>query len=260
MRMEDMVIASVDDHIVEPPDMFDNQLTAQQRANAPQVKEVNGNQVWVWDDLVKSNIGLNAVVGRPKNEWGMEPARFDHMRKAAYDVDARVDDMNANGTFSSLGFPTFPGFHGAFFLERARKDPNNAYAVLQAYNNWHIDEWCGKHPTRFIPLAIGAHVGRGRHGAGNRARARQGMPGRQLCLQPRRDGPARHSPAGVGAAVGNLRPRGRHAQLPYRLRHAGAASLPGVAHRGVDHRHADVPSPTRRPIGSPWRLSCATRT
>ena len=54
--------------------------------NAPQVQEINGNQVWVWDDLVKPNIGLNAVVGRPKNEWGMEPQRFDHMRKAAYDL------------------------------------------------------------------------------------------------------------------------------------------------------------------------------
>ena len=154
MRMEDMVIASVDDHIVEPPDMFDNQLTRSQRQNAPQIREINGNQAWVWDDLVKSNIGLNAVIGRPKNEWGMEPQRFDHMRKAAYDVDARVDDMNANGTFCSLGFPTYPGFHGAFFLERARKDPGNAREVLKAYNNWHIDEWCGKHPTRFIPLAL----------------------------------------------------------------------------------------------------------
>ncbi|HEX7036571.1 MAG TPA: hypothetical protein VF210_12395 [Pseudomonadales bacterium] len=27
MRMEDMVIASADDHIVEPPDMFENQLS-----------------------------------------------------------------------------------------------------------------------------------------------------------------------------------------------------------------------------------------
>jgi len=26
--------------------------------------------------------------------------------------------------------------------------------MLRAYNDWHIDEWCGKHPGRFIPLAI----------------------------------------------------------------------------------------------------------
>ena len=155
MEMEDMVIVSIDDHIVEPPDMFENQLTKSAQQNAPHiVEQENGGQIWVWDDLMRPNIGLNAVVGRPKNEWGMEPQRFDQMRKAAYDLDARVDDMNANGTFASLGFPTFPGFHGGMFIHRARKNPKNAYEVLKAYNNWHIDEWCGKAPTRFIPLAL----------------------------------------------------------------------------------------------------------
>ena len=27
---------------------------------------------------------------------------------------------------------------------------------MQAYNDWHIDEWCGTHPGRFIPLALPA--------------------------------------------------------------------------------------------------------
>ena len=26
--------------------------------------------------------------------------------------------------------------------------------MIQAYNDWHIDAWCGAHPGRFIPLAI----------------------------------------------------------------------------------------------------------
>ena len=118
------------------------------------VENDRGHQVWVWDDLSVVNIGLNAVVGRPKDEWGMEPARFDHMRKAAWDVDARVDDMNVNGVLASLCFPTFVRFDGRLFHERAKKDAKNAYRVLQAYNDWHIDEWCGKHPARFIPLAV----------------------------------------------------------------------------------------------------------
>jgi len=25
---------------------------------------------------------------------------------------------------------------------------------VQAYNDWHIDEWCGAHPGRFIPMAL----------------------------------------------------------------------------------------------------------
>ena len=48
-------------------------------------QEVEGGaEIWVWGDTKVINIGLNAVVGRPKNEWGMEPAQFSHMRKAAY--------------------------------------------------------------------------------------------------------------------------------------------------------------------------------
>ena len=151
MRMNDMVIASVDDHIVEPPGMFRHHLPS--GVAQPRVVEARGNEVWLWDDQVAVNIGLNAVVGRPKDEWGMEPARFEHLRRGAYDVDARVDDMNVNGVFASLCFGTFVRFDGRMFTERAKKDPKNAYRVLQAYNDWHIDEWCGAHPARFIPLA-----------------------------------------------------------------------------------------------------------
>ena len=152
MQMEDMVIASVDDHLIEPPDMFKHHLPAD--VEQPRVIEVEGGaEIWTWGDTNVINIGLNAVVGRPKNEWGMEPARFSHMRKAAYDVDARVDDMNVNGNFASLCFGTFIKFDSSTFLEPAKRDGKNAYRVLQAYNDWHIDEWCGAHPTRFIPLA-----------------------------------------------------------------------------------------------------------
>ena len=152
MQMNDLVIASVDDHLIEPPDMFKRHLPAD--VDQPRVVEIDGGaEIWTWGDTNVINIGLNAVVGRPKNEWGMEPTRFSHMRKAAYDVDARVDDMNVNGTFASICFGTFIKFDGSTFLEPAKRDPKNAYRVLQAYNDWHIDEWCGAHPTRFIPMA-----------------------------------------------------------------------------------------------------------
>ena len=29
-----------------------------------------------------------------------------------------------------------------------------ALAMVRAYNDWHIDEWCGTYPGRFIPLSI----------------------------------------------------------------------------------------------------------
>ena len=61
MQMEDMVIASVDDHIVEPPDMFQGHLPAD--VVQPHIVEEDGKQAWIWDDIVTTNIGLNAVVG-----------------------------------------------------------------------------------------------------------------------------------------------------------------------------------------------------
>ena len=36
----------------------------------------------------------------------------------------------------------------------AADDKDLALAVLRAYNDWHIDEWCGSHPGRFIPMGL----------------------------------------------------------------------------------------------------------
>ena len=38
MRLEDMIMVSVDDHIVEPPDMFEQHLTPDWKARAPKAR------------------------------------------------------------------------------------------------------------------------------------------------------------------------------------------------------------------------------
>lgn len=84
MNMEDMVIASVDDHIIEPPAMFDAHVPRELLAKMPQyVTGADGHAFWSWGPEGKTtfNIGLNAVVGRPKEEYGMEPANIDQMRR-----------------------------------------------------------------------------------------------------------------------------------------------------------------------------------
>src|SRR5205823_3914181 len=90
--------------------------------------------------------------GRPPEEYGMEPTSFDQLRPGTYDVHARIQDMNANGVLASMCFPSWPGLCGAVFFRQA--DKQIARVILQAYNDWHIDEWCGTYPGRFIPLAL----------------------------------------------------------------------------------------------------------
>ena len=155
MRLEDMIMISVDDHVVEPPDMFKNHLSAQYQDKAPKVTRLaSGCDVWEFNGQKLPNIGLNAVVGRVPEEYGMEPTSYDQLRKGCYDVHARVADMNANGVLGSLCFPSFPGFVGQ--LWSSCEDKKLAHVMLQAYNDWHVDEWCGSYPGRFIPLCMPA--------------------------------------------------------------------------------------------------------
>jgi predicted TIM-barrel fold metal-dependent hydrolase len=155
LNMEDMVIASVDDHIIEPPTMFDAHVPKDLLAKMPRyVTGADGHACWSWEPEGKTtfNIGLNAVVGRPKNEYGMEPANIDQMRRGTWDAKAHVDDMNVAGIFTSVCFPTFIGFDGSWLWQA--KDKALAERVVQAYNDWHLDEWCAPFPGRYIPTAV----------------------------------------------------------------------------------------------------------
>lgn len=153
VRTDDMILVSVDDHVVEPPDMFAGHLPAQYADAAPKVVTTEtGADVWVYDGATIPNIGLNAVAGRPREDYGTDPTSFDEIRPGCYDIDERVKDMNAGGVLGSLNFPSFPGFAGRIFDQSDDKDL--ALVMTRAYNDWHIDEWCGKHPGRMIPLAI----------------------------------------------------------------------------------------------------------
>ena len=152
MNKEDMILISVDDHIVEPPDMFKNHLPRKYIDDAPRlVHNPDGSDMWKFRDTVIPNVALNAVAGRPKEEYGLEPQGLDEIRPGCYRVDERVKDMNAGGILASICFPSFPGFAGRLF---ATDDPEFSVALVQAYNDWHIDEWCGAYPARFIPMAL----------------------------------------------------------------------------------------------------------
>lgn len=154
MHHDDMILISVDDHIIEPPDMFKNHLPAKYVDEAPRlVHNPDGSDTWQFRDTVIPNVALNAVAGRPKEEYGLEPQGLDEIRKGCYDAGERVKDMNAGGVLATMNFPSFPGFAARLF---ATEDAEFSLALVQAYNDWHIDEWCGSHPGRFIPMAIPA--------------------------------------------------------------------------------------------------------
>ncbi len=153
MNMNDLVLISVDDHISEPPDMYDRHLKGDDLATAPKLKTNDkGQAYWEYQGMKMPSVGLNAVVGRPLEEYGMEPTSFEQLRKGVYDVHERVRDMDVNGIAASLNFGTCVGFDGGKFHQAPDKD--QALVHLRAYNDWHVDEWCGAYPGRFIPCGL----------------------------------------------------------------------------------------------------------
>src|SRR5690348_13965521 len=106
-RSREYTIVSVDDHLVEPPETFVGRMPAKFAEQGPAIVELDdGSQVWKMDDRLIPNAGANANVGRPYSEYSHEPTRFDHMRRGAWDVDARIYDMDLAGIWASLCFPS----------------------------------------------------------------------------------------------------------------------------------------------------------
>ncbi|MEV0708712.1 amidohydrolase family protein [Nocardia aurea] len=153
MDMNDFILVSVDDHLVEPPDMFEHHIPAKYKDDVPKlIQRVDGTDAWVFEGQEATNVGLNAVAGRPPDEYGAEPTKLSEIREGCYDIHERIRDMNANGVLAAMNFPSYPQFCGQYFARA--KDKDLGLAVLRAYNDWHIDEWAGTYPGRMIPISL----------------------------------------------------------------------------------------------------------
>ncbi|MBI3227612.1 MAG: amidohydrolase [Mycolicibacterium cosmeticum] len=146
-------LISVDDHILEPPNLWVDRVAAKDRDRAPNMQtDDNGMDVWVYDGKKMPSSGLSAVVGKSKEEFSPEPLNYAEMRPGCYDAKARVEDMNQSGVLASLCFPTLPRFCGQLFMEAS--DREFGFQCLQIYNDWLVEEWCGAAPGRYIPLML----------------------------------------------------------------------------------------------------------
>ena len=166
-------IISVDDHVVEPPHVWQTWLPERFRAAGPRVERRGIGQMrhigggayeqtfdpdgrpadcWVFEDLVYIHKRHVAAVGYSRDEMTMTPMTYDEMRPGCYDVKARIADMDMNHTDMSLCFPTFPRFCGQAFTEATDRDLG--LACVTAYNDWMVEEWCGESDGHLIPLCI----------------------------------------------------------------------------------------------------------
>jgi predicted TIM-barrel fold metal-dependent hydrolase len=165
-------IISLDDHVIEPPDVWASRLPTRYRDVGPRVEELPEGKVvleggrfrerpgtdgvpvsyWRYEDLFMSVKRLSTAVGFPDDAVTLAGVRYDDIRPGCWQVGPRLDDMDANWVESSLCFPNFPRFCGQTFAEASDKEL--ALLCVRAYNDWMVEEWCGTSGHRLLPLCL----------------------------------------------------------------------------------------------------------
>ena len=148
------------------------------------------------------------------------------MRRGAWDIHARVKDMDLNGIYASLNFPSFlPGFAGQR-LQQVTKDRDLALASVRAWNDWHLEVWAGSYPDRIIPCQLPWLLDP-ELGANDDLRERRARI-------PRRD--VQREPGDARIAEHSLRPLGSDDGSVRRDRHRGESAHRIFGLVTVDHR------------------------
>ena len=85
-------IISVDDHVVEPPDLWQSRLPAKYKDRGPRIVRdpESGVEVWkIGDSDTFLPVGFTAIAGW-KEEYPNAPRNMDEVPKASYDARARL--------------------------------------------------------------------------------------------------------------------------------------------------------------------------
>jgi predicted TIM-barrel fold metal-dependent hydrolase len=145
---------SVDDHVVEPPDVWQDRLPAKLRERGPRVVHTEDADVWQIGDHRSPITGLSAMAGRRFEDYTPKAVRYADMREGCYDAVARLADMDTDGVDAQVIFGTLAGLAGGTFIELAAEDAELAMACVRAYNDWLAGEWCATDPNRLIAQCI----------------------------------------------------------------------------------------------------------
>ena len=177
-------IISVDDHVVEPPHVWQTWLPERFRAAGPRVErkkwgdfrlrtgarydnvedpEGMWGDAWYYEDrliYVQKRFVAIPLEATPDGDLSrfdrtkmvMTAVTYDELRPGCYEVEARIEDFERNWVDGSLPFPTFPRFCGQTFYEG--NDKELGLACVKAYNDWMVEEWCAPSRGVNIPLCI----------------------------------------------------------------------------------------------------------
>ena len=156
---KDFEVFDSDSHVVEPRELWEKYLDPAYRVLGKHALwreegqfdsylKVNGQ---VFRDSGNPNIPRHAI-WKPGMTWDsvgeLDPDIRHPMSEGAWDPRARLRDMDAMGIDQTFVYPTWfaEGFHLV-------EDPDVAYALARAYNDW-VADFCQAAPDRLFAAAM----------------------------------------------------------------------------------------------------------
>jgi predicted TIM-barrel fold metal-dependent hydrolase len=143
-------VISTDNHIIEAPNAFVDHLPDEFRDRAPRIlRGADGGDGWSFDGKPPANtFGLNAVAGRPFEDYKMSGLKLSDILPGNYDGAAHLKDMDVDGVDAATIYPM------ASLTAYTIPDRAFGLALMRAYNDWLLDDFCSADPTRLIGLPL----------------------------------------------------------------------------------------------------------
>ena len=137
-------IIDADQHIVEPPDLWEKWLPEKHRGGAPKlVKDEEGADAWLLGGN-KEPLGLVTVIGIQPRELRWTGVSYDTLDPGCYEPKRRLELMDEDWIDATVIFPP----QRTMWYFRSNTDPDFHLAGIQAYNNWVIESFCAHDPER----------------------------------------------------------------------------------------------------------------
>jgi predicted TIM-barrel fold metal-dependent hydrolase len=147
---------STDDHLLEPPELWQTRLPAKYQDVCPRLIEDEDGLKWLVEDRQVSMPLRNEFVGGRQDDAPMgmqeQPLRREDLLPEYYDASARAEVLRKDGLIGSICFPTLPKFSGTLFLDF--KDKELAGECVGAWNDFVFDEWCAAEPSFYVPMTL----------------------------------------------------------------------------------------------------------
>ena len=109
------LIISVDDHVVEPPNVWQDRLPAKYAEVGPRIVRAPMGEItfvggkltvkpgsegqptdwWYYEDLKRPLLRVDSAVGVPRDDVTMRGVKYEDMRPGSYEVKPRLEDMDA---------------------------------------------------------------------------------------------------------------------------------------------------------------------